>query len=235
MADNFDLIFLLRSVVILSSVAADYFFWLLICVTGYCFVFFKGQGTVFFLLPEEGSGAESAFIAILWVVFVGKILDVVSRLLKQVQLDIFLIDWEQPRGFEVDPNAPFGTQSERGMKKSPVSVWRKLFVANEWNELQVSRLVNVELSLIFLLFFLRGLNLEYLATSQPAMSELNPKAAPINILLRFFVSSFTLLAAASLQLIYRQLIYHRYFSDEAADFVDFLTMANISIFLMDEP
>eukprot|EP01083_Nonionella_stella_P024116 66692_1 len=67
------------------------------------------------------------------------------------------------------------------------------------------------------------------------MSELNPKAAPINILLRFFVSSFTLLAAASLQLIYRQLIYHRYFSDEAADFVDFLTMANISIFLMDEP
>jgi meckelin len=49
----------------------------------------------------------------------------------------------------------------------PVSIWRTLFVANEWNEIQSSRIVNVEFTLALLLFFLRGINLEYAAGPSP--------------------------------------------------------------------
>ena len=36
-----------------------------------------------------------------------------------------------------------------------VSVWRTLFIANEFNELQPYRYVNTEWTLIFLAFFLK--------------------------------------------------------------------------------
>lgn len=46
-------------------------------------------------------------------------------LLLQTQADLFFVDWERPRS------------SERGGEEGTVSVWRTIFVANEWAELQV--------------------------------------------------------------------------------------------------
>lgn len=45
----------------------------------------------------------------------------------QTQADLFFVDWERPRS------------SERGGEEGTVSVWRTIFVANEWAELQVRR------------------------------------------------------------------------------------------------
>ncbi len=76
----------------------------------------------------------------------------------QLRLDIFFIDWE--RGVRADGGDDMAT--------SPVSVWRKLFVTNKWNELQVQRLLNVPLTLLMMVFLLRGVGLEYLGTAQPS-------------------------------------------------------------------
>lgn len=46
-------------------------------------------------------------------------------LVLQTQADLFFVDWERPRS------------SERGGEEGTVSVWRTIFVANEWAELQV--------------------------------------------------------------------------------------------------
>jgi hypothetical protein len=54
-----------------------------------------------------------------------------GTLIKQCSVDIFLIDWEIPKLTTVDSDAEAGS-------RRAVSVWRKLFVANEWNDLQVS-------------------------------------------------------------------------------------------------
>lgn len=46
-------------------------------------------------------------------------------------MDIFFLDWEKPRRIL----AKGGGREEPG----PVSAWRTLLVANEWNELQTLR------------------------------------------------------------------------------------------------
>ncbi len=49
---------------------------------------------------------------------------------------------------------------------------------------------------LFLIFLLRGVGLEYLATSQPTLSNLSADAAPINRILRFANTAFWLLLIA---------------------------------------
>lgn len=57
---------------------------------------------------------------------------------EQCNIDIFLLDWENPRPSSEDV----------------VSVWRMYFVANEWNELQVTRKSSVSIQIIATLLFL---------------------------------------------------------------------------------
>lgn len=70
----------------------------------------------------------------------------------QVNVDIFFIDWEKPRRYEQDDSKAHllarqmsSTSRSESLKfimaearSNSVSVWRTYFVANEWNELQVS-------------------------------------------------------------------------------------------------
>lgn len=88
-----------------------------------------------------------------------------------------------------------------------VSIWRRLFVANKWNDIQArsalsnhrvalcphllpwscsllqsSRLVDVKLTLIVMLMFLRGLNLENLATAQPGVPCVGRRAGSSDLI-----------------------------------------------------
>ena len=60
----------------------------------------------------------------------------------QTCLDIFFVDWERARRV-----VPRGGGREEA---APVSCWRTLFVANEWNELQTLRLTSPAFSLFLL-------------------------------------------------------------------------------------
>jgi hypothetical protein len=57
-------------------------------------------------------------------------------------VDIFFLDWEKPRRVL----AKGGGREEPG----PISAWRGLLVANEWNELQTARLTNPSFTLLFM-------------------------------------------------------------------------------------
>jgi meckelin len=115
----------------------------------------------------------------------------------------------------------------------PVSVWRRVFVINKFNELQSARQVDISLTLFWLLLFLRGLGLEYLATAQPSASDLDPDAAPLHPLLRFAVAIFFWLLVAGCQIVLRFAVYNRYLRDAAAQFVDLLCSTNVSCLILD--
>ena len=55
----------------------------------------------------------------------------------QCSTDIFFIDWEKPKGRMVSMDTS-KMAPESSLKAAPVSIWRTYFVANEWNEIQVS-------------------------------------------------------------------------------------------------
>ncbi|CAF4454372.1 unnamed protein product, partial [Adineta steineri] len=51
-----------------------------------------------------------------------------------------------------------------------VSVWRTYFAANEFHEIQTFRRINLTFQIFFVLFLLKVINLENVATAQPGVS-----------------------------------------------------------------
>lgn len=95
-----------------------------------------------------------------------------------------------------------------------VSIWRTLFIANEFNELQPYQYVHTEWTLIFLAFFLkliirfpvfkisifnRGVNWENLAATQPYMT-LDVGNVQFNFVLKYFLTSFLFLVIGLVQI-----------------------------------
>ena len=55
--------------------------------------------------------------------------------------------------------------------KRGVSAWRLLFIANEFNELSICRIISVEWTLLLVAFFMQGLNFELFAKNIPAFEK----------------------------------------------------------------
>ena len=61
--------------------------------------------------------------------------------------DIFLLDWERPKPKGGGGHQATAAAADDGASSS-VSVWRTYLVANEWNELQSVRKINLTLQVI---------------------------------------------------------------------------------------
>ena len=109
-------------------------------------------------------------------------LQFLHKLISQITIDIFFIDWERPKGKvlkAVEGNesnhlyqVSFSTivkqrrwnvllilspqPGEGGVRSAtvPVSIWRTYFVANEWNEIQTVRKINPLFQVLTVLFLL---------------------------------------------------------------------------------
>jgi len=80
-----------------------------------------------------------------------------------VTIDIFLLDWERPHG-----KAAQATDLKENVgQRSPVSIWRTCFIANEWNEIQTVRKVNNVVQVLSVIFFLHVVGFENIATCDP--------------------------------------------------------------------
>lgn len=91
---------------------------------------------------------------------------------------MFFIDWEAPKAY-------------LGYK---VPVWRTIFLANEFNELQYEfRYLKPETTLFWFAFFMKGLGWEFLAKADPDMVKNVYSLEPVNLVLLFFISTFILL------------------------------------------
>jgi len=112
-----------------------------------------------------------------------------------------------------------------------VSVWRNILIANEWCEMQTERHTDIDFTLMFLLFFLKGLNLINLATSQPVEQDLSDDVS--NIALRFFIICVFYFIVWLAQWLYKKLLYH-FQSDPLDTFTDLCNLSNISVFILDE-
>lgn len=139
---------------------------------------------------------------------------------KQCSMDIFFIDWE-----------PAKSKSDGGTGN--VSAWRTILAINEWSAMQTMRKIDINFSLFWVLFFLLGLKLEYNATNQPNLNNIDE--GELNVVLRFANTTFWWLLMGFIQYSWRYLIYDRYISEPQEQiFVDFCTIAKVSILVMDE-
>ena len=230
-AGNFDLVSFFKFVLFLFSTLSTMYFWIIFGLSVQWLIFFKRQSLVYRLLPTPSQ--EKLFLDLFVVVVVFNCVDVLHMFWSQISIDIFFIDWERPRGRVSEP-----TQAgEPGNLDSPISIWRTLFIANEWNEIQTLRKVNPELQLFLVLFFLKVVGFEYLATTDPqsrfSADCTTDYVGEYSRVLRFAVLAIVFLAVECVQWFFFAFIYERFVSDALGGFVDLCSMSNVSIFILE--
>ncbi|XP_012554486.2 meckelin isoform X1 [Hydra vulgaris] len=191
-------------------------------------IIFKNQTTVIFLLPTADQ--EVLIKSLLVAALIMKFIDILHIIYNQINVDMFIIDWERPRGVV--------TTIENGSQNNvltPVSIIRTLFVANEWQELQAIRRIKPTLQLVLVLLFLKVFGFEYLCTTDPITRysvTSTDYVGEYSFTLRFAVISFLFFGIAITQSIIFGIFYERFISDSLRDFVDFCSLSNISLFIM---
>ncbi|XP_041101457.1 meckelin-like isoform X2 [Polyodon spathula] len=174
---------------------------------------------------------EKRFVTYVGCAFTLKAVQFLHKIISQLSIDIFFIDWERPRGKVLK------TAEGNGDIKSapaPVSIWRTYFVANEWNELQTIRKISPVFQIFAVLFFLEVVGFSNLALMDPS-SDLrrDPQSyqAPWNLILRYGVATSMWLVIGFLQVIFFTVFYERFVEDKIRQFVDLCSMSNISLLL----
>lgn len=108
------------------------------------------------LLPHKGSNNDQ-HLGLLISAFILKFLHLLHLFVSQINVDVFLVDWEKPSRVEVSKTASNEASRKLITEEYHIprpSVWRMYLVANEWNEIQSYRKLNPAIQLIFTLFFL---------------------------------------------------------------------------------
>lgn len=230
---------IIQSIWYLAGSWAFIIFWYLIGITAYWFIFYKMQYHVYALVPPLDTYETNyvPFVIVFAIVFASHFIWIIYIIKSQTSNDIIFIDREQPQDAckpGVDKITAAIFRDENNYRKY-ISAWRTLMIANEFAELQSCRYISIELTLFFLLFFLKGLSWEDLARAQPNMSvnETGSSLIPVNMVLRFFLTSFIFLIIAYVQLVIRKVM-STWFPTPVQNFVDLCVVSNISILILDD-
>ncbi|KAL6094280.1 hypothetical protein STEG23_009414 [Scotinomys teguina] len=159
-------------------------------------------------------------------------LQFLHKLISQITIDIFFIDWERPKGKVLK-----AVEGEGGVRSAtvPVSIWRTYFVANEWNEIQTVRKINPLFQVLTTLFFLEVVGFKNLALMDSSSSlSRNPSdyIAPYSRILRYAVVTAIWLVVGIIQVFFFAAFYERFIEDKIRQFVDLCSMSNVSVFLL---
>uniref|UniRef100_A0A8C8FCL3 Meckelin n=1 Tax=Oncorhynchus tshawytscha TaxID=74940 RepID=A0A8C8FCL3_ONCTS len=185
----------------------------------------EAQHFVSVLLPLPGL-QEERFIAYVGCAFALKTVQFLHKLIQQLSVDIFFIDWERPRGK--------ANKTIQGTP-SPVSIWRTYFVANEWNEIQTIRKISPTFQIMAVLFLLEVVGFSSLALRDPWSDLQRPPqsyAPPYSLTLRYGLAATLWLCIGLLQIIFFTAFHERFVEDKICQFVDLCSISNISVLLL---
>ncbi|XP_062403439.1 meckelin-like [Sardina pilchardus] len=228
---------LIKFMAFLSGNLANTFFLVTFGTGVYWLVVFKAQlSVVTAMLPSPGGSIERHFKSYVSLAFILKALQLIHLLVVQLSVDIFLIDWERPQNKPraSGPSAPLSGPAASAAPAAP-SAWRRLLVANEWNELQAVRRVSLGLQLLAALLLLQVVGLVNLATRDLQLNlhsggdGLSSLDCPV---LRYGIITSVWLGLGLLQLLIYHLLYERCVEDKVRQFVDLCSISNVSVLVL---
>lgn len=211
---------------VLAHYASYIIFVLMFTICLYWFIGIKIQSGSKLLLVPVDSSTLAYFNFGLYLGFACSLAHVLHSIYRQCTVDIFFLDWEKSRGKLLSLN------NEEPEKACPVSAWRSIFVANEWSRLQTFRRTNLSFNLAGMILIVIYLSLRALSVPSP-LPTLTATGTTSAILL-FAINSLVWTTLHMCQLIYRA-VHDRFYSHRLLQFVDLLSISNISVFLLDSP
>ncbi|ERE81309.1 meckelin [Cricetulus griseus] len=207
-----DLQTVMKFLVYYAGDLANVFFIITVGTGLYWLIFFKAQKSVSVLLPMPVQ--EERFVTYVGCAFAMKALQFLHKLISQITIDIFFIDWERPKGKVLK-----AVEGEGGVRSAtvPVSIWRTYFVANEWNEIQT--VVGFK-------------HLALMDSSSSLSRNMSDYIAPYSRILRYAVATAIWLVIGIIQVFFFAAFYERFIEDKIRQFVDLCSMSNVSVFLL---
>jgi meckelin len=226
-------------------------------LTGFWMLFYKLTNRVFFLIPPNEMVEDYVtFKIFLHVALCSQLARMFEIIITQSNYAVFFVDWDKPRG-KLLPirmgKTMRSTQTNRddyesddAPKAAPLSIWRTLFAANEWAELQTQRSTSLEFTLFALVLILHGTGLENLARAHPNHLDLTSGAcsgnSEVNDYLRYIQTIFWWLVLWSLQRLWTFAMSERILAkigiggaeNPVSMFVDMCTLAKVSVVVLDE-
>ncbi|XP_077383861.1 meckelin-like [Festucalex cinctus] len=196
----------------------------------YWLILYKAQQHASVLLPLPHQ--EEQFVTYISCAFALKTVQFLHKLIVQLSVDVFFIDWERPRS-KASRNVPANGQQKRD--PSPVSIWRTYFVANEWNEIQTIRKIRPTFQIMAVLFFLEVLDFSNLALRDPWPTLQRPPEVytpSYSLTMRYGLAATLWLCIGILQVIFFTVFYEHFVEDKIRQFVDLCSISNISVLVL---
>lgn len=223
---NLDITTVLHLICLICGYIANCFYFGIFFICCVWVFIFRFQDVVWLFLPYEEQ--EFIFKQYLISAFSLKIVHLAYIIFIQITIDLFFIDWEQPKSYHTNYSLNYKVESKK--ERLSVSIWRTYFIANEWNELQTYRKVNLSLVLFGLIFLLNVMGYENL-TRLTISYNFDTKDIPFSLVARFAISIFFFLLISFAQELFIVIIYERYIENKLQIFVDLCSMANISVLI----
>ncbi|KAJ3274654.1 Meckelin [Terramyces sp. JEL0728] len=142
---------------------------------------------------------------------------------KQCTVDIFFIDWEQPKVLDGNSEQPC---------VQPISFWRTILMSNQWAKLQLYRKASIDLTVLGMITLMQGAGLRNISTLKPNFSDLSPGV--INPLLLFALNAAFWMFLDGIQTAFKFLLQERFYRNTVSQYADVLSLSNISLLLLDE-
>lgn len=249
----------LKLLLLVAGNVANGFLIVIYCLSIYYLIFFKIQKIYMVQLPNS----DSFMVSYVAAAFVLKFLDLVHLLAVQCNVDIFFIDWEHPK-FRTTKSTraklpetkgdPFMNDDidgeENGAFESPkfaepeaqyvdsgVSVWRTIYVANEWNEIQTHRKTNSLITIASVLFFMKVVGFENVAStdahSRFVVDPLQYQSVDSRIFRIALILSIMLITGI-IQWFLLIVLWERCSSDRLRSFADLCSVSNVSMFILSQ-
>lgn len=145
---------------------------------------------MYLLLPPLDTHTENyyPFDCLFAVVASFKLVSIAYKIIfEQSSFDVFMIDWERPkcRYYDSNNNLALGQNG-----------WRQIFLMNEFCELQLSKLIGIEFTLLIYIFLFEGIGFKHWATHDPDVTYEDTNS-PSNYVLRFFITACLFLIVGS--------------------------------------
>ncbi|EAR82292.2 meckelin (macronuclear) [Tetrahymena thermophila SB210] len=224
MMPNYTVKFLWNIFVIICDCYGEALIFFLFILSAALYIIAKASTSPNFIMPPRFSDSQiyTSFIICCAFGFAFKLIATFNLILKQSNCQIYFLDWEPKKKF-------LHQEEDKGQ-----SSWRTLFVANEFNELAVYRIVSIEWTLFFMAMLMNGVDWENGASNTfSSSSNLPTQNIGINIIYKFFINASLFFFIGLIQIIARNLI-KIWVPFKIQDFTDFCSVSNVSIFIFDD-
>ena len=153
---------------------------------------------------------------------------IMYRIVKQVNVDIFFIDWEHEKNKKEET-----FNDEITFSKPYKCPWRTIHVVNQYNLLQKSRTISIPFCFLWLIFLYYSKYTNWNRYAQLAPNISWVERSPENILLRHFLGTSILFIVGLAQYVLVRVV-QLWIPTKKTEFLDLCSVANMSVLILSD-